>query len=48
MEPEKAVTLEDDRYVVLTPAVDFDQLENVLVITQLKDNSEIEDIKNYD
>lgn len=32
----------------LTPAVDFDQLENVLVITQLKDNSEIEDIKNYD
>lgn len=32
----------------LIPAVDFDQLENVLVITQLKDNSEIEDIKNYD
>lgn len=32
----------------LTPAVDFDQLENVLVITQLKDNSEIEGIKNYD
>ena len=32
----------------LTPIVDFDQLENVLVITQLKDNSEIEDIKTYD
>lgn len=32
----------------LIPAVNFDQLENVLVITQLKDNSEIEDIKNYD
>ena len=32
----------------LVPAVDFDQLENVLVITQLKDNSEIEEIKNYD
>lgn len=32
----------------LTPVVDFDQLENVLVITQLKDNSEIEGIKNYD
>lgn len=32
----------------LTPAVDFDQLENVLVITKLKDNSEIEEIKSYD
>lgn len=32
----------------LVPAVNFDQLENVLVITQLKDNSEIEEIKNYD
>ena len=32
----------------LTPTVNFDQLENVLVITQLKDNSEIEDIKKYD
>lgn len=32
----------------LTPSVNFDQLENVLVITQLKDNSEIEEIKNYD
>lgn len=32
----------------LIPAVNFDQLENVLIITQLKDNSEIEDIKNYD
>ena len=32
----------------LVPAVNFDQLENVLVITKLKDNSEIEDIKKYD
>lgn len=32
----------------LTPAVSFDKLENVLVITTLKDSSEIEDIKNYD
>lgn len=32
----------------LTPVVNFDQLENVLVITQLKDNSEIEDMKKYD
>ena len=32
----------------LTPAVDFDQLENVLVITQLKDSSEIEEMKKYD
>ena len=32
----------------LTPTVDFDQLENVLVITQLKDNSEIEEMKKYD
>ncbi len=32
----------------LTPAVSFDKLENVLVITTLKDASEIEDIKNYD
>lgn len=32
----------------LTPTVNFDQLENVLVITQLKDNSEIEGIKKYD
>ena len=32
----------------LIPSVNFDQLENVLVITQLKDNSEIKDIKNYD
>ena len=29
----------------LIPSVNFDQLENVLVITQLKDNSEIKDIK---
>lgn len=28
----------------LTPIVDFDQLENVLVITQLKDSSELEEI----
>lgn len=39
---------EQSKKAHLTPAVDFDQLENVLVITQLKDNSEIEDIKNYD
>ncbi len=32
----------------LTPAVSFDKLEHVLVITTLKDASEIEDIKNYD
>lgn len=32
----------------LTPAVTFDNLESVLVITTLKDSSEIEDIKNYD
>ncbi|MCH5265644.1 MAG: rod shape-determining protein MreC [Lachnospiraceae bacterium] len=32
----------------LTPVVNFDQLEYVLVITQLKDNSEIKDISNYD
>lgn len=32
----------------LTPVVSFDNLENVLVITTLKDSSEIEDIKNYD
>lgn len=32
----------------LTPSVDFDQLENVLVITKLKDTSEIEEIKSYD
>lgn len=32
----------------LTPVVNFEQLENVLVITQLKDNSEIEDMKKYD
>lgn len=32
----------------LTPAVSFDNLESVLVITTLKDSSEIEDIKNYD
>ncbi len=32
----------------LTPAVSFDNLESVLVITTLKDFSEIEDIKNYD
>jgi rod shape-determining protein MreC len=32
----------------LVPAVNFDQLEDVLVITQLKDSSEVEDIKSYD
>ncbi len=32
----------------LTPVVAFDKLETVLVITTLKDSSEIEDIKNYD
>ncbi len=32
----------------LTPAVAFDKLETVLVITTLKDASEIEGIKNYD
>lgn len=32
----------------LTPAVNFDQLEYVLVITQKKDSSEIEDISRYD
>lgn len=32
----------------LTPVVSFDKLETVLVITTLKDSSEIEDIKNYD
>lgn len=33
---------------MLSPVVSFDKLETVLVITTLKDNSEIEDIKNYD
>ena len=32
----------------LIPTVDFDQLEDVLVITQLKDDSETEEINNYD
>lgn len=32
----------------LTPAVNFDQLEYVLVITQKKDSSEIKEISNYD
>lgn len=32
----------------LTPVVSFDRLETVLIITTLKDDSEIEDIKNYD
>lgn len=32
----------------LIPAVNFDQLEYVLVITQKKDDSEIKDIKKYD
>lgn len=32
----------------LTPVVSFDKLETVLIITTLKDSSEIEDIKNYD
>ena len=32
----------------LTPVVNFDQLEYVLVITQLKDTSEIGDISSYD
>lgn len=32
----------------LTPAASFDNLESVLIITTLKDSSEIEDIKNYD
>ncbi|MCM1244235.1 MAG: rod shape-determining protein MreC [Roseburia sp.] len=32
----------------LTPAVSFDKLETVLIITTLKDSSEIEGIKNYD
>lgn len=32
----------------LTPSVNFDQLEYVLVITQKKDSSEVEDISKYD
>ncbi|MBR6229771.1 MAG: rod shape-determining protein MreC, partial [Eubacterium sp.] len=32
----------------LTPVVSFDQLENVLVITQLKDSTEVKDMSNYD
>lgn len=32
----------------LTPVVSFDKLETVIIITTLKDSSEIEDIKNYD
>lgn len=32
----------------LTPVVSFDKLETVLIITKLKDASELEDIKNYD
>ncbi len=32
----------------LTPTVDFDKLENVLVITQLKDSTEVKDMSNYD
>ncbi len=32
----------------LTPVVAFDQLEYVLVITQLRDSKEIKDISNYD
>ncbi len=32
----------------LIPAVNFDQLEYVLVITQKKDSSEVKDIKKYD
>lgn len=36
------------KYAQLTPVVSFDKLETVLIITTLKDNSEIEDIKNYD
>lgn len=32
----------------LTPVVSFDQLETVLVITQLKDSTEVKDMSNYD
>ena len=32
----------------LTPVVSFDQLETVLVITQLKDSSEVKDMSKYD
>ena len=32
----------------LTPVVSFDQLEYVLVITQLKDSREVKDISNHD
>ena len=32
----------------LTPVVAFDQLETVLVITQLKDSTEVKDMSNYD
>ena len=32
----------------LTPVVSFDKLETVLIITTLKDSSEIEEIKKYD
>lgn len=32
----------------LTPVVNFDQLEYVLVITQKKDSSEVKEISNYD
>lgn len=36
------------KYAQLTPVVSFDKLETVLIITTLKDNSEIKEIKNYD
>ena len=32
----------------LTPVVSFDQLENVLIITKLKDSTEVKDMSNYD
>ena len=32
----------------LTPIVSFDQLENVLIITKLKDSTEVKDMSNYD
>ncbi len=32
----------------LTPVVSFDQLETVLIITQLKDSTEVKDMSNYD
>ena len=32
----------------LTPVVSFDQLQTVLIITQLKDSTEVKDMSNYD